>query len=64
MATMPGARSEGQDVARRLIDDGYVIVSGLMTAADARAVRADFSRMLKTTPTGRNPFEGLATQRV
>jgi len=51
-------------VARRLIDDGYVIVSGLMTAAGAHAARADLSRVLKTTPTGRNPFEGLATQRV
>jgi ectoine hydroxylase-related dioxygenase (phytanoyl-CoA dioxygenase family) len=60
----PRAASGGQDVAQRLIDDGYVIVSGLMTADDLRAARADLARVLEATPTGRNAFEGLATQRV
>ncbi len=64
MATMPGATSAGEDVARRLIDDGYVIVSGMMTADDVRAARADLGRVLAATPTGRNAFEGFATQRV
>ena len=64
MATMPGATSTGRDVAQRLIDDGYVIVSGLMTAGDVRAARVDLDRVLAATPTGRNTFEGLATQRV
>ena len=64
LATMPGATSTGRDVARRLVDDGYVIVSGLMAQADLQAARADLSRVLDTTPTGRNPFEGFATQRV
>jgi ectoine hydroxylase-related dioxygenase (phytanoyl-CoA dioxygenase family) len=64
MATMPGATSSGGDVARRLLDDGYVIVSGLMTVAEIGAARADLSRVLATTPTGRNAFEGHATQRV
>jgi ectoine hydroxylase-related dioxygenase (phytanoyl-CoA dioxygenase family) len=64
MATMPGATSTGRDVARRLIDDGYVIVSGLMTPGDVRAARADLDLVLAATPTGRNTFEGLATQRV
>jgi ectoine hydroxylase-related dioxygenase (phytanoyl-CoA dioxygenase family) len=61
---MPGATSTGQDVARRLTDDGYVVVSGLMTAADVRAAAADLSRVLEAVPTGRNTFEGLSTQRV
>ena len=61
---MPGATSAGQDVARRLTDDGYVVVSGLMTAADVRAAAADLSRVLEAVPTGRNAFEGLSTQRV
>ena len=39
MATMPGATSTGQDVARRLISDGYVIVSGLMSEDDVGAAR-------------------------
>jgi hypothetical protein len=64
MATMPGATSTGQDVARRLISDGYVIVSGLMSEDDVGAARADLGRVLDRTPTGRNEFEGFATQRV
>jgi len=58
-ATTPAA-----DVARRLTDDGYVVVSGLMSDDDLAAARADLARVLDTTPTGRNPFEGFATQRV
>jgi Phytanoyl-CoA dioxygenase (PhyH) len=63
-APSPGATSTGRDVAQRLIDDGYVIVPGLMTADDVRIARADLGRVLEATPTGRNAFEGLATQRV
>jgi ectoine hydroxylase-related dioxygenase (phytanoyl-CoA dioxygenase family) len=64
MAPMPGATSAGPDVARRLLDEGYVIVSGLLTAAGLEAARADLNRVLAATPTGRNAFEGFATQRV
>jgi ectoine hydroxylase-related dioxygenase (phytanoyl-CoA dioxygenase family) len=64
MASMPGATSTGRDVARRLIDDGYVIVTGMMTPGDVRIARADLDRVLAATPTGRNDFEGRATQRV
>jgi ectoine hydroxylase-related dioxygenase (phytanoyl-CoA dioxygenase family) len=64
MAPMPGATSTGRDVARRLLDDGYVIVSGLMTPGGVLAARADLGRVLEATPTGRNAFEGFATQRV
>src|SRR5215470_17105030 len=64
MAPMPGATSTGRDVARRLTDDGYVVVSGLMTADELQAARADLGRVLETTPAGRNAFEGRTTQRV
>jgi len=64
MAPMPGATSTGRDIARRLIDDGYVIVAGMMTPDDVRIARADLDRVLAATPTGRNAFEGRATQRV
>jgi ectoine hydroxylase-related dioxygenase (phytanoyl-CoA dioxygenase family) len=64
MAPMPGATSTGRDVARRLTDDGYAVVSGLMAADELQAARADLGRVLETTPTGRNAFEGRATQRV
>ena len=36
MATMP-ATSASQDVARRLMDDGYVVVTGMLTPDGAQA---------------------------
>jgi ectoine hydroxylase-related dioxygenase (phytanoyl-CoA dioxygenase family) len=64
VATLPGATCTGQDVAQRLSSDGYVIVSGLMSDGEVEAARADLGRVLEQTPTGRNEFEGFATQRV
>jgi ectoine hydroxylase-related dioxygenase (phytanoyl-CoA dioxygenase family) len=61
---MPAATSSGRDVAQRLMDDGYVIVTGMMTDDHVRAARADLDRVLAATPTGRNFFEGFSTQRV
>ena len=46
------------------MDDGYVVVTGMMADDDVRAARADLDRVLRATPTGRNPFEGYSTQRV
>lgn len=40
MATMP-ATSPSQDVARRLTDDGYAIVTGMLTPDGAQHARAD-----------------------
>jgi len=51
MATM-SATSAGQDVARRLMDDGYVVVTGMLTPPGAQAARADLDRVLRTTRTG------------
>jgi ectoine hydroxylase-related dioxygenase (phytanoyl-CoA dioxygenase family) len=64
MEPMPGATSSGQDVARRLTEDGYVVVSGLITPDEARAAADDLDRVLRTVPAGRNAFEGHTTQRV
>jgi ectoine hydroxylase-related dioxygenase (phytanoyl-CoA dioxygenase family) len=64
MTSMPGATSTGQGVVRRLTNDGYVIVSDLMKAADVALARSDLGRVLDATPTGRNTFEGFDTQRV
>ena len=63
MASMP-VTSPSQDVARRLMDDGYVVVTGMMTPDGVRHARADLDRVLRATPTGRNHFEGFATQRI
>ena len=61
---MPGATSDGREVARRLVDDGYVVVSGLLTAAGVRSAAADLRRVLEAVPQGRNAFEGRSTQRI
>jgi ectoine hydroxylase-related dioxygenase (phytanoyl-CoA dioxygenase family) len=63
MATMP-ATAGSKDVAQRLIDDGYVVVTGMMAAADVQAARTDLERVLQTTRAGRNSFEGYDTQRI
>jgi ectoine hydroxylase-related dioxygenase (phytanoyl-CoA dioxygenase family) len=58
------ATSSAAEVAQRLTDDGYVVVSGLMSDDGLAAARADLGRVLGQTPTGRNSFEGFTTQRV
>jgi len=62
-ATMP-ATSDSAAVARRLLDDGYVVVTGMMDAAGLDAARTDLDHVLAATRTGRNAFEGFDTQRV
>lgn len=44
--------------------DGYVVVEGFLSPDEVAATRADLRGVLAATPTGRNDFEGLATQRV
>ena len=63
MATMP-ATSPSQDIAQRLVEDGYVVVTGMMDADRWQAAREDLDRVLGTTRTGRNSFEGFDTQRI
>jgi ectoine hydroxylase-related dioxygenase (phytanoyl-CoA dioxygenase family) len=63
-ATVSAATSTGQDIAQRLMADGYVVVTGMMADEDVQTARADLDRVLAATPTGRNPFEGFSTQRV
>jgi ectoine hydroxylase-related dioxygenase (phytanoyl-CoA dioxygenase family) len=61
---IPAATSSGAEVAARLMQDGYVVVSGMMTDQDVQDARADLGRVLEATRTGRNAFEGFSTQRV
>jgi len=51
-------------VTEGLRRDGYVIVEGVLSAAAVARARDDLARVLARTPTGRNDFEGFATQRV
>ena len=61
---IPVASTTGEEIAQRLAEDGYVVVSGMIDDAGLQAAREDLSRILATTHTGRNPFEGYSTQRV
>jgi ectoine hydroxylase-related dioxygenase (phytanoyl-CoA dioxygenase family) len=61
---IPAATSSGQEVAQRLVEDGYVVVSGMMADAGVQAAKADLGRVLEATKTGRNAFEGFSTQRI
>ena len=63
-ATVSAVTSTGEEIAAKLAEDGYVIVTGMMSDDDVATARADLDRVLTTTKTGRNPFEGFSTQRV
>jgi ectoine hydroxylase-related dioxygenase (phytanoyl-CoA dioxygenase family) len=63
-AALPAQTASADQVARQLLDDGYVVVSGLMPDEDVQAARADLDRVLSVTKTGRNAFEGFSTQRI
>jgi hypothetical protein len=62
--TVSAATTTGEEIARRMTDDGYVIVTGMMSDVDVVTARSDLDRVLTTTKTGRNAFEGFSTQRV
>jgi ectoine hydroxylase-related dioxygenase (phytanoyl-CoA dioxygenase family) len=64
MSPVPAATATAPDVARRLAEYGYVVVTGMMSDEQVGLARADLDRVLSSTPTGRNPFEGYSTQRV
>lgn len=44
--------------------DGVVVCEGVLDPDRVAAIRADLDRVLETTPTGRNDFEGYGTKRV
>ncbi len=52
------------DVCETLDRDGYAIVDGVLSPEDAQAKRDDLISILKSTPAGRNDFEGFQTQRI
>jgi hypothetical protein len=58
------ASSGGAEVARRLMDDGCVVISGMMSPDGVRDAHRDLNLLLDSTRTGRNPFEGFSTQRI
>ena len=58
------AEATVDSVVAGIEDDGYVIVEGVLTPEEVAATRAGLQDVLAATPTGRNDFEGFATQRV
>jgi ectoine hydroxylase-related dioxygenase (phytanoyl-CoA dioxygenase family) len=63
MKTLP-ATTAPDVLTDALLEDGYVAVDGLFPTDAAHAAREDLLRVLADIPTGRNAFEGFATQRV
>jgi ectoine hydroxylase-related dioxygenase (phytanoyl-CoA dioxygenase family) len=53
-----------EEVYAALDQDGFAVVEGLLTREEAAAKRAELTRILESTPTGRNDFEGHDTKRI
>ena len=52
------------DVMAGLTEDGYALVEDVLAPEDVARTRADLTRVLGETPTGRNDFEGFETRRI
>ncbi len=64
LKTRFAADATADDVAAALDRDGYAIVERLLAPDEAKAKRAELTRILDETPTGRNDFEGFKTRRI
>ena len=53
-----------EQVSDALGESGYAIVEHLLTPEEAKAKRAELTRILDETPVGRNDFEGFKTRRI
>ncbi|MGB8224588.1 MAG: phytanoyl-CoA dioxygenase family protein [Polyangiales bacterium] len=58
------SRNAHQDWRAPYDAEGYVILEGLLSAAELKKVREDLARLLDRGPWGRNDFEGTRTQRI
>jgi ectoine hydroxylase-related dioxygenase (phytanoyl-CoA dioxygenase family) len=58
------AEATVESVVAGMEDDGYVIVEGVLSPTRWPPTRAELLEVLARTPTGRNDFEGFATQRI
>src|SRR5207248_10828528 len=59
-----GVEASVQAVVATLERDGYAIVEGVLSPAEAREKRQALTDILARTPHGRNDFEGFATRRI
>ncbi|MDP9237025.1 MAG: phytanoyl-CoA dioxygenase family protein [Chloroflexota bacterium] len=63
-AARMNADASVDDVADAIDREGYAIVEHLLTPDEAKAKRAELTRILAETPVGRNDFEGFKTRRI
>ena len=63
MTALP-ATATVDDVCVALERDSYAIVEGVLSPSEVEQKRADLIEVLRSTPTGRNDFEGFKTQRI
>ncbi len=60
----PPTPADVDAVVAALDRDGWALVEGVMSAGEVERARADLTRILATTPYGRDDFEGRNTKRV
>ena len=63
VTTLPRDTS-AEDVLTTLDRDGFAIVERYLDSVDVAAKKDDLQQVLRSTPTGRNDFEGFSTQRI
>jgi len=56
--------SSVEEVVAQLDRDGFAVLEGYLSPADVARKRDDLHRILQSVQTGRNDFEGFATQRI
>lgn len=64
MGNLHASSTTIDEVTGTLQRDGYAIVEGVLSPEEAREKRADLRRILESTRSGRNDFEGFQTQRI
>jgi ectoine hydroxylase-related dioxygenase (phytanoyl-CoA dioxygenase family) len=58
------AESTVDEVVAQIERDGFAIVEAVLSSDEVAEKRDDLVRVLQSTPTGRNDFEGFKTQRI
>jgi ectoine hydroxylase-related dioxygenase (phytanoyl-CoA dioxygenase family) len=64
MPRQPASVATVDSVCASLSDQGWCIVTDLLSAPQVRAARTELDALCDALPGGRNPFEGFATQRI
>jgi hypothetical protein len=61
---LQAASATVEDIVAGMEAEGFAVVEGMLDDEEVRSTRAELGRVLEATPTGRNDFEGFATQRI